>query len=150
MAKNVLLIGMTGRHARENGPERGMEPGADSQDVTRGQSHFVSGDRPGEDPSRLLVQIKVSARLRHGLLARLLQRFLEALRERVAPRSLRLHRLLEQLIAAGFLVGQNPMGVVELRLAGSLGFLVPDDALEAGIDDERGVAAGTRHFVFSL
>jgi hypothetical protein len=40
--------------------------------------------------------------------------------------------------------------VVELWLTGPLDFLVPDDALEAGVDDERSAAAGTRHFVFGL
>ena len=51
------------------------------------------------------------------------------LRQRVAARLLGLHGLLEQRVAARFLLGQNPVRLVELRLVGALGFDVTDDAL---------------------
>jgi hypothetical protein len=77
----------------------------------------------------------------------LLERLLEAARERVAARFLRLHGLIEQRVAPRLLVGQDPVGLVELRLVGPFGFDMPNDALQALVDNERRLTARTHHLV---
>ena len=51
-------------------------------------------------------------------------------------------------VATRLLVRQNLVRIVQLRLVGALGLHVTDDALESLVDHERGLAAGTRDFVF--
>src|SRR5437660_3801039 len=62
------------------------------------------------------VEIEVPRRFRNGLPVRLLQRFLEPARERISSRLLRVNRLLEDLLAAGRLLGEDALSVADLRL----------------------------------
>ena len=96
---------------------------------------MVRRTRVGPD-GHASVQIKVARWLRDGLFPGLLQRFLESARQRVTAGTLRLDRLFEQRLAAGFGLFKDAMGIVELWLIGSLDFNVADDAPEAGVNDQ--------------
>src|SRR5262249_7160177 len=81
---------------------------------------------------------------------RLLEGFLETLRQGIAACLLRLHRLLKHRLTPRGLLRQDAMGVVKLRLVAAFGFLVADDAAEVEVDDQRRLTAGTRDFDFRL
>src|SRR5690606_34544159 len=72
----------------------------------------------------------------------------EAARQRVAARLFRLDRLFEQRFASRPLFFEDARRLVEARSVGTLRLGVADDALEPGVDDERGPAARTDDFEF--
>ena len=98
-------------------------------------------DRPDAARAAASVEIEVPLRLRDRFFLRLLQRLFEPPRQRVAARPLRLHGLLEQRLAPRLRVRQDPVRLVQLRLVGALGLDVTDDAPEALVDHQRGLAA---------
>ena len=89
-----------------------------------------------------LLEIEISRRLRDRFLLRLLERLLEAPRQRVTLVLLRLNRLLEERLAPRGLGGEDPLRFVQLRLVRTLRLLVRDDATKVRVDDQRRVAAG--------
>jgi hypothetical protein len=103
------------------------------------------------DPT-LYLTVRFSSsycRLRHRLLARLAQRFLEALRQRVAARLLGGDRLLERGFAPRRLLGEDTFGVAQLRPRPvAHGFAVPDDPLQVGVHHQGGAAARARNLEF--
>src|SRR5262249_26252904 len=75
--------------------------------------------------------------------ARLAQRLLEPLRQRVAARFLRVDGLLKDRLAPRGLLGENPLRFGELRLVAALGLLVRHHATEVRVDHECRLAART-------
>src|SRR5436190_3388127 len=92
------------------------------------------------------VEVEIAERFGHRLLFRLLQRFLEPLRQRVAARLFRFDRLLEDRLAPPLLLGQNPLCVAQLRLVAAIRLLVRHHPAEIRVNDERRLTAGADDF----
>src|SRR5439155_8203605 len=116
-------IARSGRGIRDTGRRR--TPAA-----TRGRSCRANS-----------IEVEISAGSRDRLLTRLLQGFLEAPRERIAARLLRLHRLLEDRLSARRFLRENALRLAQLRLVAALGLFVRHDAPKIRVDDERRRAA---------
>src|SRR6476661_4769874 len=95
-----------------------------------------------------LVKIKVPCRLGDRLSVGLLQRFLESLRQCVAARSLRSHRLLKEILATPCLFFDQALRVAQLRHLPARRLHVPDDSAEIDVNHERCATARTVGFEF--
>src|SRR5688572_28825203 len=94
------------------------------------------------------VEVEIARRLRDRFLARLSQRFLEALGERVAARALVLDRFREDRFPARRRVGQDAFGVAEFRLVLVLRLDVPHHPPQVRVDHEYRPATRARHVEF--
>src|SRR5262245_35803413 len=97
-----------------------------------------------------LIQIEVPRRLGDRLLAGLLERFLEALGQRVTLRAFVLERRLAQGFASSRLGRKAPLRVRQLGLVATLGLLVGNDAAEVQVDHHAGAAARAREVELAL
>src|SRR5439155_3937841 len=98
-----------------------------------------------ERTRRRLVEIEVPDGFGDRLLARLAQRLLEPLRQRVAAPLFRVDRLLEDRLAARRLLRENALRLGELRLVAAIRLLVGDDPAKIRVDDQRRLAARAHH-----
>jgi endonuclease/exonuclease/phosphatase family metal-dependent hydrolase len=76
------------------------------------------------------------------------QGFLEPLGQRIAAGLLRLHRLLEDGLAARRLSREDALGIRQLRPIRARRLAVLYHTAQIGVDDENGLATGARHFKF--
>jgi hypothetical protein len=81
---------------------------------------------------------------------RLLERFLEALRQSISSGLLGGHRLLEERFASRRFLGENPVSIGQFGTIAPNGLDVADDAAQVHVDDERRLTAGARGFELGL
>ena len=111
----------------------------------RGRNRW--SDLPSEFPVAS-VEIEIARRLGDRFLPRLSQCFLETLGERVAAGALVLDGLREDRFTASRRIGQDALGIAELRLVLVLGLDVPHDPPQVRVDHEHCAATRARHIEF--
>src|SRR5688500_6375515 len=96
------------------------------------------------------VEIEIPGGFGDGFVACLTERFLEALRERVAARLLGRYRLLEQRFAARGLLGEDTLRVGQLGTIRADRLRVADDPAQVRVEHQGRMAAGARGFELGL
>src|ERR1700681_538515 len=96
------------------------------------------------------VEIEVARGLRNRLLVCLLQRFLEPARERIASRLLCVDGLLEDGFARGRFIGEDALGVADLRFVTSFGLAVRHDPPKVEVDHQCRPTTRAHDFEFGF
>src|SRR3978361_1549610 len=104
-----------------------------STEARENQNTGIAG--PGSPRDRS-IEIEIPGGFGDRFLARLLQCFVAASRQRVAAGPLRIHGLLENRFAASRLFGQDPLSVSEFGFVRAFGLVMRDYPAEVQIDHQ--------------